>query len=340
MGTPASSARRNRRPSSPIGAQIASCGRWLGPRAAVATGTVAFGQDPACADLPARVVEADPVGEPGSDLEVFVARELSLEALQDLGRAVVLQAEDDPVAGLLPRAQPIGLGDPVELLHAVRLGPPERQVAVLPPPRLGEKGREEPVHPDQVPEALELSDGERLVGPPARPVGVLAPFDGDHHGAQLVEHVVVRGAGVAVVDRLEAVHEPELVERGQAVLGGVQVVEVHLSQVVGREHPVAIEHGQDDPVPLRQPVRHRHHEPVGGPRPERRSSHENNPKESGFATGGGGVATRWHFARERVLRSGLATSLAGVLATTVATRWIPLTPSTPHGGPWCAGPRG
>ena len=191
-----------------------------------------------------------------------------------------------------------------------------------------------------MPEALALPDGERLVGPPARRVGVLAPLGGDHHGAELVEHVVVREAGVAVVERLEAIHEPELVERGQPVLGGVRVVEVHLGQLVGGEDPMAGEHGQDLTVPFGQPVRHRHHEPVGGPRPERRSSHENNPKESGFATGGGGVATRWTFSGRDPLRSGLATSLAGVLATTVATRWIPLTPSTPHGGPWCAGPRG
>jgi hypothetical protein len=148
---------------------------------------------------------------------------------------------------------------------------------------------------------------------------------------------VVREAGVAVVERLEAIHEPELVERGQPVLGGVEVVEVHLGQLVGREHAVTVEHGQDDPVPFGQPVRHRHHEPVGGPRPERRSSHENNPKESGFATGGAVVATRWHFGRERVVRSGLATVLAGALATVVATRWIPLMPSTPHGAPWRAG---
>jgi hypothetical protein len=103
----------------------------------------------------------------------------------------------------------------------VALRPPQRQVAVLPPAGLGQKGREEAVHVDQVPQALGLPDGEGLVGPPARRVGVLAPFGGDHRGAELVEHVVVREAGVAVVERLEAVHEPELVERGQAVLGGV-----------------------------------------------------------------------------------------------------------------------
>jgi len=32
--------------------------------------------------------------------------------------------------------------------------------------------------------------------------------------------------------------------------------------------------------------------------------------------------------------------LAGVMATVVATRWIPLTPSTPHGGPSRAEPPG
>jgi len=101
-----------------------------------------------------------------------------------------------------------------------------------------------------VAEALGLPDGKRLVGPPARPVGVLAPLGGDHHRPQLVEHVVVREARVAVVERLEAVHEPELVERGQSVLGGVQVVEVHLGQLVGGEHAVSVEHGQDGPVPF------------------------------------------------------------------------------------------
>ena len=107
-----------------------------------------------------------------------------------------------------------------------------------------------------------------------------------HHRAQLIEHVVVGEAGVAVVERLEAIHEPELVERGQPVLGGVRVVEVHLGQLVGGEDPMAVEHGQDLAVPFGQLVRHRHHEPVAGPRPERRSIHEHNPKESGSRLAG------------------------------------------------------
>lgn len=166
-------------------------------------------------------------------------------------------------------------------------GPPEGEVTVLPPSGFGQAGGEEAVHPDQVPEALGLPDGEGLVGPPARLVVVLAPLGGHHHGAQLVEHVVVREAGEAVVEPPEAVQEAELVERGQAVLGGVRVVEVHLGQLVGGEQPVAVEHGQDGPVPFGQPVRHCHHEPIVGPRLDRRSIHANNPKESGFATGRG-----------------------------------------------------
>ena len=39
----------------------------------------------------------------------------------------------------------------------------------------------------------------------------------------------------------------------------------------------------------------------------------------------------WTFSARDPLRSGLATVLAGVMATVVATPWIPLTPSTPHG---------
>jgi len=156
MGTAASSARRNRTSSSPIGAQMASCGRWVGPRAAVATGTVALCQDAACAGLPAPVAEAeaDPVGEARGHLEILVALQFLLQALQGLGRAVVLQAEDDPVAGLLPHAQAVGLGDPVELAGAVALGSPQRQVAGLPPSGLGQEGAKEPVHPDEVSEAL------------------------------------------------------------------------------------------------------------------------------------------------------------------------------------------
>jgi hypothetical protein len=80
-------------------------------------------QDPASAGLAAPVAEAeaDPVGEPRSHLEILVAFELLPQALQGLGRAVVLQAEDDPVAGLLPHAKSVGLGDPVELARAVAL---------------------------------------------------------------------------------------------------------------------------------------------------------------------------------------------------------------------------
>ena len=80
-------------------------------------------QDAAGAGLPARVAEAehDPVGEPRGHLEILVALELFLQALQGLGRAVVLQAEDDPVAALFPHAEPVGLGDPVELARAVAL---------------------------------------------------------------------------------------------------------------------------------------------------------------------------------------------------------------------------
>ena len=109
-------------------------------------------------------------------------------------------------------------------------------------------------------------------------------FGGDDHGTQLVEHVVVREAGVAVVERLEAVQEPELVERGQPVLSGVHVGEVHLGQPVGGEDPVTVEHGQDGAVPFGEPVRHGHHQPVADLRSKRRI-HAHHPKESGFATG-------------------------------------------------------
>jgi hypothetical protein len=101
MGTAASSARRkpyalvaDRRPDGvlrPLCRPHGSRRHWDG----------GFGQDPAGAGLPARVAKAkaDPVGEPRGHLEVFVARELLFQALRGLGRAVVLQAEDDPVAG-------------------------------------------------------------------------------------------------------------------------------------------------------------------------------------------------------------------------------------------------
>lgn len=55
--------------------------------------------------------------------------------------------------------------------------------------------------------------------------------------------------------------------------------------------------------------------------------------ESGFANGGGGVATRWTFSARDPLRSGLATVLAGGVATVVATPWSTLTWRTPPGGP-------
>jgi hypothetical protein len=90
----------------------------------------------------------------GGDLEVFVALELLLQPLQGLGRAVVLQAEDDPVAGFFPHAKSVGLGDPVGLAGAVAFRPPQRQVAVVPPPGLGQEGAEEPAHRDEVSEAL------------------------------------------------------------------------------------------------------------------------------------------------------------------------------------------
>ncbi len=79
-------------------------------------------QDSRGAGLPARIAdaEADPVGEAGGHLEVDVTLEL-LQPLEGLGRAAVLQAEDDLVAGLLPPAEPVGLDDPVELACTMAL---------------------------------------------------------------------------------------------------------------------------------------------------------------------------------------------------------------------------
>lgn len=95
---------------------------------------------------------------------------------------------------------------------------------------------------------LELPDGERSVDAQSVIVEVITPFGGDHHGAQLVELAAVREARVAVVERIEAIHKSELVERDQPVLGGSRVLRVHLCHLVDREHPVAGEHGQDGAV--------------------------------------------------------------------------------------------
>jgi hypothetical protein len=65
-------------------------------------------------------------------------------------------------------------------------------------------------------------------------------------------------------------------------------------------------------------VGHRHDEIVPDLRADRRRIHENTPKKSGFATGGVMEALRWPFAAQRVVVSGLATLLAGTLATVVA----------------------
>ena len=100
----------------------------------------------------------------------------------------------------------------------------------------------------------------------------------------------------------------------------------------GGEDPVTGEHGQDLTVPLGQPVRECHDVPVADLRSVRHS-HDEHPKESGSATGGVGYAPRWTFSARNPIRSGLATVLAGALATVVATQCIPLTPSIPHGGP-------
>ena len=50
--------------------------------------------------------------------------------------------------------------------------------------------------------------------------GSLSALGCGHHGPELVEHVVVRPRHEAPVQRLEPVHQSELVERGQAVLCG------------------------------------------------------------------------------------------------------------------------
>src|SRR5271165_687893 len=139
-----------------MGAQIASCGRCVGPQGRRRHRDGGFCEYPPCAGLPAGVAEAeqDPVGGAAGDLEVLVAFQLLLQTFEGLGGTVVLQAEDDVGVTLLPDAEAVGPGDLVEVGSAVALRPPQRQSAVVPPSSFGHEGTEEGVGADQVGQAL------------------------------------------------------------------------------------------------------------------------------------------------------------------------------------------
>ncbi len=123
-------------------AQIASCGRCVGPRAAVATATNRFGLHSPCTGVPTRVAEAeqDSVGEAARHLEIHVIVELLRQTLEGSGGAVVLHAEGDAVSALLPPPSPSG-GRSGRTDDAVALRPPEREFAVVAAAGGGKKGR-------------------------------------------------------------------------------------------------------------------------------------------------------------------------------------------------------
>ncbi len=98
------------------------------------------------------------------------------------------------------------------------------------------------------------------------------------------------------------------------MLCGVDVVEEHLGQLVRGEDAMAINHGEDGSIPLGQTMGHRHDHPAVDLW-SRSSFHTNHPNESGFATGGVRPAARWKYWSPDPVLSGLATLLAGVVAT-------------------------
>jgi hypothetical protein len=88
---------------------------------------------------------------------------------------------------------------------------------------------------------------------------------GEQGGAEGAEDVVVGGAAGAAVGA-ETVHHPELVEDGQAVLGGVAAREGKVDQLGGGEHPVLVEQPAQLAVAVGEPAGQRR-QPLGGAAP-------------------------------------------------------------------------
>ena len=261
---------RERGPLAWSGSHSGPAGLWLGSGVAVATWRL----------VPVRawrmVVSRAGVGSHTSTGvlmlagvgELEVAGEFAGQAVRGFAGPVVLEEEVDPAVVFAPAAIAVGADQaaPVGGAGAAR-------TTTAPAPHPGRRracwarAAEEAVDPDQVGEALGVGQGQGAVAAVADEGrdGVGVVVGGEQGGAEGAEDVVVGGAAGGVVGP-EPVDQPEPLQGGQAVLGGVAVAEGELGELVGGEDPVLGQQPAQLPVAVGHPAGDGG-QPFGGARP-------------------------------------------------------------------------
>ena len=139
------------------------------------------------------------------------------------------------------------MDQPAPLGGAALLGPPQlqRRRWIL-AGGVGE-GTEEAVDAQQVLEPLGVGQGQGPVAAVAELGGLLVCLGGEQGGTQGAEDVMVGGAAGGAAGA-EPVHHPELVQDGQAMLGGVAAGEGQVRELGGGEHPMLVQQLAQGPV--------------------------------------------------------------------------------------------
>src|SRR6266511_4194670 len=193
-------------------------------------------------------------GDLGRGYQVLVAAELGGQPAGWLGRQVDLDEEVDLVLGVPPAAVPVGADQAAPAGRATPLRPPGGQGPVSPVAGGAGEGGEEPVDGDQVVQLLPVRDAKGVVAAVPHPGRVEAAAGGEHPRAGGAEDVVV-GGGAQVAAGPEPLQHSEAVQDDQAVLGGVEVGEGEVGELVGGEHAVLVHQLAQPQVPRGQPGR-------------------------------------------------------------------------------------
>ena len=122
---------------------------------------------------------------------------------------------------------------------------------------------------------LGVGQGQGPVAAVAELGRLLVGLGGEQGGAQGAEDVVVGGAAGGVVGA-EPVQDPELVQDGQAMLGGVAAGEGQVGELGGGEHPMLVQQLAQGPVAVRQPPGEGG-QPLGGAAPTAPRTHHRHP---------------------------------------------------------------
>lgn len=205
---------------------------------------------------------------------------------------VVLQAERHPHPVVVPDADAVRGDHAGEPLGAVRLAP-QVTSPTAGATRPAASRRVNTSTPTVCASRWLLSDGADPVGAPpdTRKVDVGVVLPAHEGGAEPVENVVLALAELRAGARTvaEPVHQPELAEPGQPVLGGVAVGEEAAMDLTGGQHRMPTQQPKDLPIPTGQRARHVVQQRLGGP-PRRRTRDDATPNSHFSHTVG---VSRW-----------------------------------------------